>query len=108
MPDIYVEDWTTPIDYQLKKNGQPFDRTGMTLSMTFRDKNGVAFVPAGTIAWTGAVADSIARFTPAAGDLTFARSPIGVHYNVVAPDGAASFPKGHAVEWVISRRGGRP
>jgi hypothetical protein len=108
MPEVFVEGWTTPIDYQLLKNGAPFDRTGMSIAITLRDKDGVVIPAVGSAAWLGSPAESKVRFTPDATDLTFARSPIGVHFTVTAPDGVASFPRGHALEWVISRKGGRP
>lgn len=97
----FVEGWTTPIDYQLKKNGVPFDATGMTVELILRDKNGVEVIEGGSTAWSDAP-NSIARYSPSATDLTVARSPMRVHWKVV--DGAgkvAFFPKGEYEQWVI-------
>ena len=113
MPEPFVEGWTGPIDYQLKKGptpatAVPFNATGMTLTISLRDgRTGAVITPTGTVVWLDAT-QSTARFTPGATDLTLARSPIGVHFNVVAGADAVSFPRGDAMEWVISRRGGRP
>lgn len=97
----FVEGWTTPIDYQLKKNGAPFNAAGMTVELILRDKNKVEIAEGGLTAWSDET-QSIVRYTPSATDLTVARSPMRVHWKVT--DGAgkvAFFPKGEFEEWVI-------
>lgn len=99
--ESFVEGWTTPIDYQLEKNGAAFNATGMAVELILRDRAGAEVTEGGTTVWSDA-ANSIARYSPSATDLTFARSPMRVHWKVT--DGAgkvAFFPKGEYEEWVI-------
>src|SRR5688500_391693 len=98
----FVEGWTAPIDYQLKKNGATFNGAGMTVSLELRDRNGTVVTETGSTAWLTA-ATSTVRYTPAATDLTFARSPLRVRFKVVAGSEVAFFPRGEAEEWIIGR-----
>lgn len=102
MPEHFVEGWTAPIDYQLKKNGAAFNGTGMTVSLNLRDRDGVEITETGPTAWLDA-SQSTVRFTPAAADLTFVRSPIRARFKVVAGAEVVFFPRGEAEEWVIHR-----
>ena len=103
----FVEGWTTPIDYQLKKGPEagplaPFNAAGMAVSLELRDRSGVVITETGSTEWLDA-AQSQVRYTPAAADLTFARSPIRARFKVVAGADVAFFPRGEAEDWVIHR-----
>jgi hypothetical protein len=102
MSEHFVEGWTVPIDYQLKKNGAAFNGAGMTVSLELRAKDGTVFTEAGSTGWLDA-AQSQVRYTPASTDLTFARSPMRVRFKVVAGTEVAFFPRGEAEEWIIGR-----
>jgi hypothetical protein len=103
MSEHFVEGWTAPIDYQLKKNDLPFDGSGMTVSLELRDKAGVVVAEAGTTGWLNA-AQSTVRYAPAATDLTFARSPMKARFKVVNGTEVVFFPRGlEAEEWIIGR-----
>lgn len=99
--------WTTRIGYQLKKatteDGTPaaFDATGMTLDLVLRNADGEAVAFSGTVDWIDD-ATSQAGFTPAAGDLTVARSPLTARWQVTDGDGTiAYFPKDHPLVWIV-------
>jgi hypothetical protein len=99
----FTEGWTTPIEYQLKKNGAAFNATGMTVETILTDKDKVEITEVGSTAWSDA-ANSIVKYSPAASDLTAARSPMGIRWKVT--DGAgkiAFFPQGEPEELVVHR-----
>jgi hypothetical protein len=98
----FVEGWTTPIDYQLKKNGAVFNGTGMTVVLELRDRNGAVVTEAGTTDWLDATQSTV-RYLPAAADLTNARSPIKVRFKVTASGQSAWFPRSEPEEWIVGR-----
>jgi hypothetical protein len=105
--EYFVEGWTTPIDYQLKKNDLPFDATGTTVETELRDKNGTVVAEAGSTAWLDPVLSKV-RYTPSAADLTAARSPMKVRFKVTAGGQVAWFPRSSNVpsgysaeEWIV-------
>jgi hypothetical protein len=98
--DQYVEGWTKPIDKQLLLDHVPFDATGMTVTLELRDKNGTVVAEAGSTGWLTPTT-SIVRYTPVAGDLTFARSPMRARFKVVSGSQVVFFPRGEAEEWII-------
>lgn len=103
MSEPFVEGWTAPIDYQLKKNSLPFNGTGMTVSLELRDKDGVVVTELGPTAWLDATQSTV-RYTPAPTDLTFARSPMKARFKVVNGPEVVFFPRGReAEEWIIGR-----
>lgn len=102
MSEYFVEGWTAPIDYQLKKNHLPFDGTGMTVSLELRDKSGVVVAETGSTNWLDATQSTV-RYTPAAADLTFAQSPMRVRFKVVAGVEVVFFPRSEAEEWIIGQ-----
>lgn len=99
----FVEGWTDPIDYQLKK-GDPaasFDATGMSVAIVMADLKGVSITLTGTIAWQDAAVSKV-RFTPAAADLKAADSPLRVRFKVTNGAAIAYFPRRGHEEWIIS------
>jgi|SRR4051812_39005832 hypothetical protein len=107
--EYFVEGWTTPIDYQLKKNGSPFDATGTTVDTELRDKDGNVVTEVGATAWLDPTVSKV-RYTPNAADLTAARSPMKVRFRVTAGGQVAWFPRssnvpsGYSVEeWIVGR-----
>lgn len=102
MPLPFVEGWTAPIDYQLKKNGLAFDATGMAVELELRDCTGTVVTEAGPTVWLNALLSQV-RYTPNATDLTAARSPMYVRWKVTVGTEIVWFPRGEAAEkWIVS------
>ena len=95
-----VEGWTASIDYQLKNDGVPFNATGMTVALELRDRSGAVVTEAGTTNWLDATQSTV-RYTPNAGDLTFARSPMKVRFKVTASGQSVWYPRSEPEEWII-------
>lgn len=96
-----VEGWTGPLDFTLKGDGVAVDLTGCTVLLQLWDLADAAITLAGTTAIVSAVLGQV-RFSPAAADLTKARSPIKGRFKVT--DGAGKityFPNGDADRWVV-------
>src|SRR5688572_12290284 len=74
----------------------------MTLALVLRDRSGAVFTPSGTVAWE-TIGSAVAKFTPAATDLTVERSPIRARWKVTASDGIAYFPKDAPLERRVFR-----
>jgi hypothetical protein len=93
-----VEGWTQELGpFTLKVDGVVQDLTGMTVRLHLRDKSGTVLAFTGTTRVDNAPSTGKAYYTPAATDLTNARSPIDVRWEVV--DGAGKvvfFPNGKA------------
>jgi hypothetical protein len=101
MSEFFVEGWTTQIDYQLKKNGAPFNATGMTVVLELRDHTGTVVTEAGTTNWLD-VTQSTVRYIPDAADLTYARSPMKARWRVTDGIGQkAWFPRSEPEEWIV-------
>lgn len=100
MAESFVEGWTSPIDYQLLKNHLPFNGTGMTVSLELRDKSGVVVAETGPTNWLDATQSTV-RYTPAAADLVFAKTPMRARFKVVNGAEVVFFPRGEAEEWII-------
>jgi hypothetical protein len=100
MSESFVEGWTASIDYQLLKNRLPFNGTGMVVSLELRDKSGGVVAETGSTDWLDATQGTV-RYTPAAADLTFARSPIRARFKVVNGPEVVWFPRSEAEEWIV-------
>ena len=92
--------WTTPLDYQLEKNGASFNASGMTVAFVLRDRLGTQ-VGGGTTSWLSE-ALSQARYAPASTDYTVERSPLTGRFEVTDGSGKkAYFPKNHPIVYVV-------
>lgn len=106
LQDEYVEGWTAPIDYELKRTNETtrrletFDATGSTPALVLVDRDGAAVNTAGKVAWFDAT-NSIVRYTPAAGDLLAAKSPYRARWTVTDSGALSTYPKGDMIEWQI-------
>jgi len=99
----FHEGRTKAIDTQLLSNGLVFDASGFTLAIELRDRTGALITHAGSIGWLNPAISTV-RFTPAAADLTVARSPIGVYYKLTAGSDVDYAPTGEGDEWIIHPR----
>lgn len=101
MPERLVAGWTDPLDFQLKKNGSPFNGTGMTPTLEVTDARAEATVTfAGTLAWLDATQSTV-RFTPASNDLVGGKT-YNVRVKVVDSGGkVAYFPKDADDQWLV-------
>ena len=105
-----VEGWTAPLDYQLTTKDPvtgvetPFDLSGLSVPVTeAHDSTGTVIALSGTTTVVDEAQGKV-RFTPAAGDLTKAKSPYFVRFKVTDAGGKdAFFPSGFAIEWVVRK-----
>ena len=104
--DEYVEGWTAPIDYELKRTNETtrrvetFDATGSTPGLVLVDRDGNAIDTSGKVTWIDA-ANSVIRYTPAAGDLLASKSPYRARWTVTDSGAFSAYPKGELMEWQI-------
>jgi hypothetical protein len=92
--DEYTEGWTARIEHTLQHDGVSFNASGMTPSLSLRDKDGNVVTFTGSVAWADSSVSRI-RFTPSSTDLVQAKSPYKLHWKVT--DGAgkiAFYPQG--------------
>lgn len=107
MAEEFVEGWTDPIEYDLKKAATPggtpatFDATGMTPAIVITDARGAAVDVAGNVAWANAAASRI-RYSPDAGDFVAKNGPLRVRWKVTDSGGkVAFFPPGPGLVWQV-------
>lgn len=104
--DEYVQGWTAPIDYELKRTNEAtrrletFDATGSTIELVLVDRDGATVSTSGKVSWIDAP-NSIARYTPTAGDLLAAKSPYRARWRVTDSGAIATYPKGEAIQWTV-------
>lgn len=104
--DTYVQGWTAPIDYELKRTNETtrrletFDATGSTPALVLVDRDGAAVDTSGKVTWFDA-SISIARYSPASGDLLAAKSPYRVRWTVTDSGKLSTYPKDDMIEWQI-------
>jgi hypothetical protein len=107
MSEYFVEGWTEPVDYQLKKGpkGGPvaaFNASGMTVALELRDRDGVVVSEAGATDWLDATQSTV-RYIPNAADLTYARSPMKARWKVTSGSGISWYPRSEPEEWIVGR-----
>lgn len=103
-----TEGWTSPIEYELYHEDPvtgvltvPSELAACTPSLVLKDKDGAAITYTGTVAWADAP-NGIIRFSPAATDLTAAKSPITARFKVTDASSKISFyPQGEALIWRV-------
>jgi hypothetical protein len=92
--DEYTEGWTAPIEHTLEHDGATFNASGITPSLTLKDKDGNAITFTGTVTWADSSVSRI-RYSPAAGDLVASKSPYKLHWKVTDGSGKIAFyPQG--------------
>lgn len=99
MAEDFVQGWTKPIRYRLKRDGAAFDATGLTPTIVAYDRNWNLLTLTGTVAWEDATT-SLVRYTPASGDLVAANSLMSVRF---ALSDGSFFPKGLWETWTIRK-----
>lgn len=106
LTDEYVQGWTAPIDYELKRTNETtrrletFDATGATPALVLVDRDGATVDTFGKVTWFDA-SHSIVRYTPASGDLMAAKSPYRARWTVLDSGALSTYPKGEMLEWTI-------
>lgn len=101
----WVEGWTVPRDFILKVDGVIQDLTGLSVSLLAKDKDGTAITFTGTLAIVSPATQGKIRFSPAATDLTVARSPIAVRWRVRDTSSKDQFHPNEAEDiWLVHRQ----
>jgi hypothetical protein len=104
--DEYVQGWTAPIDYELKRTNETtrkletFDASNSTPGLVLVDRDGVAVDVSGKVSWFDAT-NSVIRYTPASGDLLAAKSPYRARWTITDSGKLSTYPKGEMIEWQI-------
>jgi hypothetical protein len=107
--ESFVEGWTEPIDYQLKRATgdseilQPFDAGGTTVSLVAHDHRGNRIAIAGSVAWLSAAVSKV-RYIPHANDLKAIYGVMHVRFKVVSGSNIGYFPRNReGLEWAIAK-----
>jgi len=96
-----VEGWTSPMPFTLKGNGTPIDLSGMTVTLSLKDRRGASVDTAGKVTVTSAI-DGEVTFSPAVGDLRAGSSPYAARFQVTDSNSKVLFvPNAEADAWKV-------
>ena len=103
----WVEGETAPRTFLLKEEGNPYDLTGLTVTLELTDRTGAAVDTTGDVAivtpQTGTDLGKV-RFTPDAADLTLAKTPHRARFKVSdVLGGFAYFPRKEPDIWRVRK-----
>ena len=97
-----VEGTTAPLTFQLLEAGEPLDLSGLTVTLSLKDRTGTIVSTAGMVTVTNAI-DGEVTFTPAnAGVLVAANGPYFARWTLTTSGGAVSYcPTELQDKWTI-------
>ena len=100
MPMTVVEGWTADLDFVLAQNGVPTNLTGATVELLLYDRGGVEITESGGLAVQDAD-NGVVRYSPDAGDLLVANSPLYARVKVTNGGKDSFYPSANSDVWTV-------